>query len=330
MEKIDFVVLWVDGNDSQWLAEREKYLPEKDASATAVNRFRDWGLMRYWFRGVEKFAPWVNKVYFVTWGHYPEWLNLDHPKLKIIKHQDYIPAEYLPTFNSNVIELNLHRIPELNEKFVLFNDDTFLTREVTADDFFKNGLPCEIVRLGQGFANSYDDVFSYTTFNNIAVINKYFSKKEVMRQYWRKFLSLKYGAGLIRTILLLPFGHFSGFLDSHLPASHLKSTFAEVWAKEFRVMDNAGYNRFRSKGDITHWLMKNWNVCQGQFVPRSIRWGKSFMIGCDDRLLPAIRKRKYKAICVNDCDEGLDFEKNQASLLDAFESILSEKCSFER
>lgn len=28
--------------------------------------YREWGTFKYWFRGVEKFAPWVNKVYLVT------------------------------------------------------------------------------------------------------------------------------------------------------------------------------------------------------------------------------------------------------------------------
>ena len=31
-------------------------------------RYRDWDLLRYWFRGVERFAPWVRRIHFVTWG----------------------------------------------------------------------------------------------------------------------------------------------------------------------------------------------------------------------------------------------------------------------
>ena len=139
MEKIDFVVLWVDGNDPAWLAERARYdLTSKDGSNSVVG-YRDWGMMRYWFRGVEKFAPWVNHIYFVTCGHYPQWLNLHHPKLTLVKHSDFIPNEYLPTFNSNTILLNIHRIKGLCERFVIFNDDMFLTAPVRDTDFFKNG-----------------------------------------------------------------------------------------------------------------------------------------------------------------------------------------------
>lgn len=329
MGKIDFVVDWVDGNDPEWRKERQQYMPQKIDSGNSEVRFRDWNLMRYWFRGIEKFAPWVNNVYFVTWGHYPEWLNLEHPKLKIIKHTDYIPREYLPTYNCNVIELNLHRIPELSEQFVLFNDDTFLTASTCESDFFIEGSPCDTVRLGQTFGTSVEDVFPYMIFNNIAIINKYFSKKEVQKKYWRKFLSLLYGKEIIRTILLWPFGHFGGFLDTHLPTSHLKSSFFEVWEQEPEYLHNCGKNKFRKKTEVTQWLVKNWRYCKGQFVPRSIRWGKSFSIGEDERMIPAIKSQKYKAVCVNDCDPNLDFEKCQKELIEAFEAILPEKCSFE-
>ena len=95
--------------------------------------------MRYWFRGIEKFMPFVNKIFFVTWGHIPEWLNTDNEKLVIVNHRDYIPEKYLPTYNSNVIEMNFHRIKDLSECFVNFNDDMFITDYVTEDYFFKKG-----------------------------------------------------------------------------------------------------------------------------------------------------------------------------------------------
>ena len=83
---------------------------------------------RWWFRAVEKFAPWVNKIHFVTYGHLPKWLNIDNPKLNIAKHSDFIPQKYLPTFSSFPIEVNLHRIKGLAERFVYFNDDMFLLK----------------------------------------------------------------------------------------------------------------------------------------------------------------------------------------------------------
>ena len=63
-DKMDFVILWVDGNDEKWIEEKNKYLELK--GDTKANRFRDCENMQYLFRGIEKFAPWVNKIFFIT------------------------------------------------------------------------------------------------------------------------------------------------------------------------------------------------------------------------------------------------------------------------
>ena len=33
-------------------------------------RYRDWDNLRYWFRGMEKYAPWVRKIHFCHMGTY--------------------------------------------------------------------------------------------------------------------------------------------------------------------------------------------------------------------------------------------------------------------
>ena len=127
-EKIDFVITWVDNEDSKWRKEFEYYsAKEGKAINTDACRYRDWDTLRYWFRGVEIFAPWVNKIFFVTYGHLPKWLNTDNPKLVIVKHEEFIPAEYLPTFNSNTIEFFFHKIRNM-DYIILFShfDPLFL------------------------------------------------------------------------------------------------------------------------------------------------------------------------------------------------------------
>ena len=91
--KIDFVIPWVDGGDPEWLKQKNEYSGKKTSEEDARDiRFRDWDTLKYWFRGVEKFAPWVNKIHFITWGHLPEWMNTENPKLHIVNHKDYIPS----------------------------------------------------------------------------------------------------------------------------------------------------------------------------------------------------------------------------------------------
>ena len=136
MEKIDFVILWVDGNDEVWLKEKCNY---QNTEFNTINRFRDFDNLQYLFRGIEKYAPWVNNIFFITYGHLPKWLDTSNPKLKIITHKEFIPHEYLPTYNSNVIEMHLHRIKDLAEQFVVFNDDLFILNKLENLDFFENG-----------------------------------------------------------------------------------------------------------------------------------------------------------------------------------------------
>ena len=100
--EIDLVIPWVDGNDPKWLAEKRACLKEEEGDGRA-NRFREWDNLEYLFRGIEKNLPWIRKIHFITWGHVPKWMKVNHPKLNIVKHTDYIPKEYLPTYNSHVI-----------------------------------------------------------------------------------------------------------------------------------------------------------------------------------------------------------------------------------
>lgn len=328
--KIDIVVPWVDGNDPNWLREKAKYKADLSYNSATSNRFRDWDLMRYWFRGIEKYAPWVNQIFFVTWGHIPDWLNTECSKISIVRHDEYIPADILPVFNANPIEMNLYRVKDLSEHFVLFNDDTFVISDTVAEDFFVDGKPCESALLGVISSQDPKDVFPHILINNSAVLNKHFSKREVIKKNWRKFFTLKYGKDVIRNCALFPFAYFSNFQDFHLPASLLKSSLEELFRLEPEYMKKATSNRFRSHDDVNQWLVKNYNMCKGNFCPRNPKWGRKFELGIDEGAIEYIKEQKGKVICINDSTDELDFDMLQKQLKEAFESILPETSVFER
>ena len=48
---IDIVIPWVDGQDPEWFAQKQQYSPNKNEDDN-INRYRDWGLLQYWFRGI--------------------------------------------------------------------------------------------------------------------------------------------------------------------------------------------------------------------------------------------------------------------------------------
>lgn len=330
---IDFVIPWVDGDDPAWRAERTRASSSgAEAPEGRFNdgeqRYRDWGLLKYWFRGVEAFAPWVNRIHFVTWGHVPDWLNVENPRLNIVRHRDYIPEEYLPTFSSHVIELNLHRIAGLADRFVYFNDDTFLVRKVVPDDFFRGGLPCDaavmspIHAVGNGIRAELNDMY---------VINDLFRKNEVIRRHPGKWFAPCYGRSLIRTLLMMPFGTFPGFYVSHLPVAYLKSTFDEVWSLVPVVLDKTCRHKFRNLADVNQWLMEYWQFVTGRFVPRSPRFGSVYEGGgvcaaaADD-----IRRQRHRIVCWNDSPDIADVDGARGMMQSAFDAILPQPSSFER
>lgn len=329
-EQIDFVISWVDGNDPEWQNEKIKYAADAGGDQRAI-RFRDWDNLHYWFRGVEKFTPWINKVFFITWGHLPGWLNTGHSKLKVVTHEDYIPEEYLPTFNSHVIELNLHRIDNLSERFVYFNDDTFIISKMNKEYFFKENLPCDsaiIMPAISEFRNSTSGIVA----NNMEIINTVSDKNEVIRKNFLKWFNLKYGIFLISTLCSMPYKKFTGFYNPHLPHSYLKETFIELWKTEFEILHQTCLHKFRDGRDVNQWLFRYWQFVTGKFMPRSVALGNCFSLANNNKeVVSAIREQAYKVVCLNDNDKDpiRDFIKEKELIKEAFEHILPEKSSFE-
>ena len=138
---VDVVYTWVDGSDPVWNAAREQRLSGITGTAqtresSGQARFLDRDELRYSFRSIHLFAPWVRKIHLVTAGQVPDWLDVDHPMVNLVDHTDILPADGLPVFNSHAIETSLHTIEGLSEQFLYFNDDFFLARPVRPEAFF--------------------------------------------------------------------------------------------------------------------------------------------------------------------------------------------------
>ena len=120
--------------------------------------------------------------------------------------------------------------------------------------------------------------------------------------------------------------------EFHICNSLKKSTFNTLWELEKEAFETTASNKFRNRNNINLWLLKNYQICTGNFVPRSVNFGKSFTILNDQEVLEAITKQKYKVVCINDDDkiEEKDWENKKQVLIDAFESILPDKSSFEK
>lgn len=338
-EKIDIVVLWVDGSDPAWQKEKETYeLLEKGeqvelSADTRVQRYRDFGLMPYWFRGMEQNLSWIGTIYFVTWGHVPRWLNTAHEKLQVVRHEEIVPAEYLPLFNSNAIEIFVKNIPGLSEQFLYFNDDWFLLQKTTADRFYKNGLPKDILAFQPTVANESDDTMPYIVLNNAMSLARHFKKREGVKKHPGHYFHVGYPPlYFFYNILELAFPRYTAFYSVHGPSPMLKSVHEEVWEKEKSALERTARHRFRSKEDVSQCLFREWAKLSGRFVPYNSHKDLAyFNLGeNDEKLYDVIRKKKRLFLCVNDSNKEIDFERTKQQLKAAFEEAFPKKSSFEK
>lgn len=346
MFNIDFVLPWVDGDDPHWRSEKNKYerelLPPKYYKEESVNkddanadtRFRELGFLRYWFRGVEKFAPWVNKVFFITCGQKPAWLDPNHPRLVLVNHKDYIPEVYLPTFNSLSIELNLHRIEGLSEHFVYFNDDVFLLRPVCPDHFFKDGNP--ILPSTLRYPNYLGiNNWSHHAFNDYCLVNKY---NDIGRSIWKnreKWFNVR-ALGFHRALRnflcylankSLPVGNYD-----HLATPNLKSSIVNIWENCFSELDHATSFKFRSDEQVNQWVFCAWNQALGKFYPcRPNAMGRRIHLSPQNVnwISDVINGQSMPEVCLNDTDLNTEPEKCAELIVEAFNQILPNKSSFE-
>ena len=138
---VDAVYKWVDGGDDKWLEKKQRTLERlpgryESEGVSGVGRFRDNGELRYSLRSIGKFAPWIRKVYIVTDDQVPDWLDTSNPRVEIVDHRDIFESRHLPCFSSRAINLRLHHIEGLSERFLSFDDDFFLGRPASISDFF--------------------------------------------------------------------------------------------------------------------------------------------------------------------------------------------------
>lgn len=143
---IDVVYTWVNHADPAWAAlyaQHKISLPgavSRISDATALSRFHSNDELRYSLRSVFANLSWVNRIYVFTNCARPDWLSEHDTRLIWVQHEQVIPAQYLPTFSSHVIESFLHRIPDLAEHFLYINDDVFIAKPLDKSAFFaENG-----------------------------------------------------------------------------------------------------------------------------------------------------------------------------------------------
>lgn len=242
--QVDAVITWVNGNDKNWQEKINAYSESKIdfSSKNHLKRYNSIGEIDIAIKSIIRFAPFIKNIFLVTDEQSPE--SFDSIKLlaqkkginlELVDHKIIFRGfeEYLPTFNSCSIISMLFKIPDLSEHFIIFNDDTFLMKEVSVSDFFIHGEP--IIR-GQWQPFNEDRTLRQTyrkalTFLGIPIKKDKISFKKLQQNSARLALMDKY----VRRF--------------HTPVSVRRSTLTKFFEKDTILRENIQH-RFRNENQF--------------------------------------------------------------------------------
>ena len=343
-EPIDFILPWVTPNDSAWQKERNRY--DKDFNKEdkcSITRFRDMNTLKYVLRSIEKHCPWYHKIYLITTGHTPDWLDVSNPKIELVTHEKlFIDKSALPVFNSNAIEMNLVNIPNLSDKFVYLNDDMMIWNPLDIERFFKNGKAVDFFYHGWIPRNRLfkllkgKDTWVDALNNNISLINNFsFSSSMNQQQYYHDSYSFK--QKISNFIQKNIYKKFFWINHWHHPQPYLKSTLKQVYNTYTEKMLDTSKHKFRSSRDITPYLYRYWQLVTGDFEPCFHDDGvvvKLFSLKYLDSTISILNQNKsVNFVCFNDQANEID-EDEFLEISDKLETYLEmhfpSKASFEK
>lgn len=135
---IDVIIPYVNGSDQNWVRD---FIQATRTHNPTAERFRSWGTLKYLFRGIETYMPFIRQIVLIVAreSQIPIWVNQEN--VRVVLHKDFIPKQFLPTFNSCTIESYLWNIPGLSDRIVYFNDDIFPINRLYVGDFFTEDIP---------------------------------------------------------------------------------------------------------------------------------------------------------------------------------------------
>lgn len=328
---MDFVLTWVSDQDEAWRRAREEALAAVDhrLPEEGAARIRNWGTLRYWFRAVETYAGWVRRIHFVTDTAVPAWLVEQHPKLRVVPDAS-LYGDGRMRFNSLAVETCLHRIPDLAEQFVYFNDDFFLSRPLSPRFYFRRGVP---YGYPFPFTLANTGAHAHAVLNAAGLINDHFGRAQYLRSVRRRSLRPASGRDLLRYPLLLASRRIPPATDLHLPLPLLKSAVTEAFAAAPEMIEQTRNSTFRSRDNVhSMYFAAMWQLAQGRYFAISKRRaGRYVALGSDpiERIEAVLADPRVAQVCVNDESDRFDPELAR-QLVAAFERKLPHLSSFER
>lgn len=291
---MDIVITYVNGLDPLWQKDYEMHtnIP------VLTKRFRDWGTLRYLMRGIEVNMPFIRKVHLVVArdSQVPEWVNRD--EVNVVLHEDIIPAEFLPTFNCNPIEMHLHRIKDLDEEYMYFNDDVFPM------------LPCKPTDLfvdGKGVLGMSRHILSLDMFKKICRNSDVVARKALGKRPQITFLR-----------------------PQHVCTPMLRSECCELYESVEQDI-RSSISKTRTAKNISQYIFLNYMYLKGKLINRRLS-KRHFSLGITsvEKLRKFIINPDRMFTCINDVQLSEErYEELRRVLTESFETRFPNKSKFE-
>lgn len=291
---MDIVITYVNSLDPEWQKDYEKHT----STPILEKRFRDWGTLKYLMRGIEKNMPFIRKVHLVvaSESQVPEWV--DRKNVNIVLHRDIIPAEYLPTFNCNPIEMHLHRIDELDNEYLYFNDDIFPLKPCKPTDFFTDGC----CKLGMS--------------RHLLAMNMFKKICKNSNRIARKALGMRPSLFFLR--------------PQHTCTPMLKEECNEVY-ETVKEDIFSSLTTTRESNNLNQYLFLDYMYLKGKLINKRLS-KKHFSLGIasEKKIREFLNRPTHCLVCINDVQMSEEkYNSTRTFLLETFEQILPQKSKYE-
>ena len=281
---IDYVVPMVFPDDREWQRDLRRASRGSYSDPDSV-RYRSWHTEQLLVQCIRTFMPWLRNIIIILAreSQVQPWMK----NVRIVFHRDFIPSEFLPTFNSRAMEMFLDRIPGLADHFLYANDDMIPVAPLARDDFFRDGMPCQHM-TPKPFPSSPNN-FQVACLGGLNFVAEEFGL--TFTNKWMK--------------------------NGHSIAPILKSTCHHLWQRDpDRIM--ASLSPFREPKNFNQYIYSWYQHLSGQYIDHTPRRCLCTANNHNAaQMAAAILDPQNQIVCINDHEDCPDITAHAALVADA-------------
>ena len=295
---IDLIIPYVNCSDRNWIQD---FIRTTKLHTPSQVRYRSWGTLKYLLRGVEKYMPFIRNVILIVsrQSQVPIWIN--QKTVRVVYHEDYIPKQFLPTFNSCTIESYLWNIPDLSDHIIYFNDDIFPINTMYVGDFFTGNTP----HIG------FREIESY-------------SERNIFRTQCRSSIDL-----ITKALQLPAFESGKIIRPHHIAVPMTKRSFDKV-GELCKDTIPATISNMRLYKNVNQYIYAYYHYFTDDYINFPVEY---MYFEVSDRtihtILDTISDSTVPIICINDSDKMKDFAKTRTMLNRCFEKKFPDMSKYE-